>query len=395
MAFTAVMLAANLGWLYNEHVGAAQLQTRSLSLTSTLSGDITTGAANTETNGSDTTHTFTFNTATGATIQSVGFLYCDNAIGTCNLPTGLSAETGTSIVTQTDNGTPFGAAYSIDGTISTDNFLCATNGTGNVITAGNTVIFAFDDIRNPDYNASPTNPDDNTFFVRISLYSDATCTTVVDEGTVASAITQGISITSKVVETLGFSVANDAAIAAEGANCQAITGSGAITLGDPLEGVLSISQAYDAFSAFRLFTNSANGTLVRYRGATLTKGTDDIDAINPGPSASAVGTEQFGLAIDADGVLAITGSDGGFGGVGQLDLAADYDGGEGTITNGGTATFAFVPNTITTLAESTPPAGTGYVSCDTAAVRYIGNISALTPAGTYTTTIVYYAVPTY
>ena len=396
MVFTLLLMAFNLSWLFGQEAGAAQVTTRSLQLSSTLDGTQTTGAANSETNGSDTTHTFTFDPATTGSVLSAEFEYCTTAIGTCTAPTGLNVVTGTTITIQTSEGTTFSNLYSIDGAgqnncLAAANRICITNATGNTFTAGTggTIVFAFDDILNPSTLG--------TFFVRMMTYSDSAWTTTRDDGTVASSITTGITITSRVAETLGFSTtANLAGSAAEGTTCVALATAGAITLGDALNGALSISQTYDAFSGFRLNTNSANGTLVQYRGNTLTKGTDNIDAIPPPAVVSNVGSEQFGLAIDQDGVAALAGSDGGFGGVGQLDLLDDYNEGEGAITEpGGVAEFAFVANTLTTIAESTPPGGSGYVDCDTAAVRYIGNISPLTPAGTYTTTIVYYAVPTY
>jgi hypothetical protein len=385
LAFTAALLVANLS-IFGAQADAAQLTVRSLSLTSSLEGDVGAAtAANNETNGADASHTITFDPATGGTIESLRFDFCTTAINACTGPTGLVVNSGTAITTQTNEGVTFTNAYAIDGT-SDANTLNVDNATGNSFTAGTggTIVFTFDDITNPT--------DVGTFFVRITTYTNDDYTGAVDTGTVASAITTGITITSKVVETLGFSTtADDAGDPAEGSTCAALTGSGALTLGDVTEGTLSISQAYDEFSAFRLYTNAANGVVVQYEGSTLTKGADNINAAGAGQVASTVGSEQFGLAVDADGGI-FTEDNEGFGGAGQLTLGANYNGGEGTITNGGTALFAFVADTKTTMATSTSNA---YVDCDTAAVRYIGNISPLTPAGTYTTTIVYFAVPTY
>lgn len=386
LAFTAALLVANISVFSVGRADAAQITTRSVSLTSSLDGTNTTGAANSETNGADTTHTFTFDPATTGTVRSLEFEYCTTAIGACTAPTNIEVETGTTVTVQTNEGVAFTNSYAINGTQSTANKISVANATGNTFTAGTggTIVFAFDDIRNPDTEA--------TFFVRVRTYSDAAWTTLVDDGTVASAITNGIAITSRVVETLGFSTTtDDAGEVAEGANCAALGGStSAITLGDPTEGTLSITQAYDEFSAFRLYTNAANGVVVQYEGSTLTKGADVIDAAGGTAIASSVGAEQFGLAVDANGATLFDGDNGGFGGAGQLTLGVEYDGGDGTIVNGGTATFAFVADTKTQIASAA-----GYVTCDTAAVRYIGNISPLTPAGTYTTTVVYFAVPTY
>ncbi|MDQ3065359.1 MAG: hypothetical protein M3Q36_03770 [bacterium] len=383
LAFTAALLVANLSIFSIGQAGAAQFSVRSVNLSSTLDGT-NTGTANSELGGSDSTHTFAFDNATAGTVLSMRFEYCQAAIGACTAPTNIEVETGTTITTQTHEGTTLATVFTVNGASSTANRLDITRASGAAFgagTAGN-LVFAFDDIRNPDTEA--------TFFVRMTSYSDAAWTTAVDTGTVASSITTGIAITSKVVETLGFSTtATVGGVGAEGTTCAAVTGSGAIALGDATEGTLSISQAYDAFSAFRLYTNAAGGVVVQYRGSTLTKGADSIDAIGGVLAASDVGVEQFGLAIDPNGGI-FTGDTGGFGAAGQLALAANYSDGDGTIIDGGTASFAYVASTLTTIATAS-----SYVDCDTAAVRYIGNISPLTPAGTYTTTVVYYAVPTY
>lgn len=380
LAFMSVLFAANFWSVFSMTADAAQFQVRSLDMASSLDGNETTGAANSETNGSDTTHTFQFNVASTTALQAIRFEYCTTAIGACTTPTGVNHLTNDpTISVQTINGGAWGAAWA-EGTHTAAQINLTNTGTG-ALTAGHTAVFSFTGIQNPTSAG--------TFFVRITSYSDA-FSTVVDQGNVAQSITEGITITSLVVETLGFSTtADDAGDPAEGASCDPLTGSGALTLGDVTEGTLSISQAYDEFSAFRLYTNSANGVVVQYEGSTLTKGSDNIDAIGGTAAASLVGSEQFGLAIDPDGGI-FTEDDEGFGGAGQLALGAQYNDGDGTITSGGTASFAFVADTKTTIATAS-----SFVDCDTAAVRYIGNISPLTPAGTYTTTIVYFAVPTY
>jgi hypothetical protein len=386
LAFMAVLTIANLSIFSIGEAGAAQLATRSLVLTSTLQGSVT-GTANTELSGNDATYAFTFTHPTAATVRAFEFIFCTTAIGACTGPTGLDADTTPAVTLQEDDNVAFSNAYTLAGAGNSNNTVRFINATGNAVGANSVIEFNFDDVTNSTTLG--------TFFVRVTTYdSDTTWngTTDIDTGTVASSITNGIAITSRVVETLGFSTTtDDAGEVAEGASCAALGGSSsAITLGDVTEGTLSISQAYDEFSAFRLYTNAANGVIVQYHGATLTKGADNIDAIGGTATASAVGSEQFGLAVDANGASLFDGDAGGFGGAGQLTLGTEYDGGDGTITNGGTATFAFVAGTKTQMASAS-----SFVTCDTAAVRYIGNISPLTAAGTYTTTVVYFAVPTY
>lgn len=370
LAFTAALLVVNLS-IFSAQADAAQLANRSLTLSSTLDGTHTDGSAGDPTNGSAASHSFSFDTTGGAT--SATFTYCTNAIGTCTTPTGLVIP-GAPVASS-------GSASALGGVITwTD-----------TIPAASTVTVSFDGITNPTYIASPTNQDDNTFFVRI-------VTDGGDEGTVASAITEGIVITARVAETLGFSTAaydgtNPWISETASSTCDALEGSGAITLGDPTDGTLSISTTYDAYSGFRLYTNAASGVSVQYEGTTLTKGLDTIAAVGGTAVGNSTGSEQFGLAVDltVDGAntdLTDASTDDP-GTAGRLDIGDEYDGGNDTF---GTGAWAFDDSTglPVELASSN-----GYVSCDTYAVQYIGNIAPTTAAGTYTTTIVYSAVPTY
>ena len=394
LAFLASLTAVNLASVFNNKVGAAQFESRSLTLSSSLDGNTTTGVANSATNGSDTSHLFQFNIPSTTSLQSARFEYCTTAIGTCTAPTGMSAS-GATFVTQTINGGAWSSAWTI-GT-NTANRVNITN-TGSAPGANQTAVFTFENIKNPTSVGS--------FFVRITTYSDA-FTTIIDEGTVSGSVTEGIDITARVAETLGFSTTaemDNTHVPAEGGACAPLTGSGAIQLGDPTDHTLSISTAYDAYSAFRLYTNSANGVLVQYQGDSLRKSaTDIIDSIGGTAAASAVGSEQFGLAVAPTSNSQTGGAWDNLDATqptntaGALELGAEYDGGDGTITNAGTATFAYdstAPNTPKTIAQSDTAYG-GYITCASAAVRYLGNVSPLTAAGTYRTTIVYSVVPTY
>lgn len=357
IAFTAVLTVVNFASIFSAKVGAAQVAARSLTLSSSLPGDATDGIPGSETNGSDATHTIAF--TANVSSDTVTLTYCTTALGGCTTPTGLDLS-GAVLDGASMNVT--GPATPNAGVVTIDDGVDAAGATSIVLTG----------IKNPTVKG--------TFFVRIA--SDT------DEGTVTSSITEGIAITTRVVETLGFSVTGSmAGIGDPGASCDPLTGVGAIRMGDT-EDTLSITTAYDEYSAFRLYTNSANGTVVQYEGSTLTKGGDSIDAMAV-KGVSTPGSEQFGLAIDQSGNSEQYASTS-FGAAGQLAIESDYTDGAGLINGAADAEFMFVANTATDIARST-----SYVECDTALVRYVANISPLTPAGTYTTTIVYSAVPTY
>jgi hypothetical protein len=235
-----------------------------------------------------------------------------------------------------------------------------------------------------DYIENP-NTTNEEFFVRITTFSDTAWTTTVDQGTVANSTAAQIDITAKVQETLNFSVG--ATPTAPTASCNAL-GNAPILLGLAPDGVLDFAQAYDAHSYFRVSTNANGGTIIYYSGDTLKNGANDIDAASAAGEPSTVGQEEFGLAIDPSDTVGTDGHS-----FTSLAPTPPYDDGAGTITDGGTATFAFDVASVTTPVSVASSAGT--ITCDTGSVRYIGNISTTTPPGVYNTIITYLALPTY
>lgn len=371
------------------HASAAQITSRKLTVSSSANGSITTGAALSGTNGSKTKHTFDFTLGTTGTVGSIEFEYCTTPLPgtTCTAPTGMDASTVTTIGGTTASGWSLGTA----GNAPTASRLRITHTAASMSGA---VQFAFGTGSGggTDYIKNPTS-DNSTFFVRITTYSTTSWGTTVDQGTVANSTTQQIDITAKVQETLNFSVgapisAGVGTVPAPGSSCTAFSDSGALQLGDNTDGTLSFTQSYDAHSYFRISTNANGGTIIYYSGDTLKNGSNSIAAIGGTETASAVGTAQFGLALDSSDTQSGSGYS-----FSQLSPDVGYDEGSGTITNGGTAKFAFSTASVTTPVAVASASGT--VTCDTGSVRYLGNISTTTPPGIYTTTLSYIATPTY
>ncbi len=386
LTFMTLLTVVNFAAFFGT-AGAAQLTSRQLTLSSSLPGNqVGDSVAGSATNGSDAEHVFAFNIVTaGAT--AMRFDYCTTPIGGCTMPTGLD-------LTSVDVGTVSGV-----GSLGTPVVGNAAPGTGNRVTLTGGTLSVGAAVVTLDTIVNPT--DLGTFFVRMSTSSDSFAT-VTDEGTVASAITEGITITTRVVETLGFSTTATGIgtlPAGSASNCPALSGSGAINLGLSPDFTLDINNTYGAYSAFRIYTNAANGAAVTYEGDTLRRGSNpltdpDINEIGGTATAPATSTEQFGLAVhltDADTEVDSSANTT-HGGTGQLAIGAQYQGGAltGAVPSG---TYAFVANTPTEIASSASTGG--YVDCDTYAVQYMANVSPVTPSGTYTTTIVYVAVPQY
>lgn len=377
-------------------VSAAELTTRSVKISSSEPGGVNTGAAGSGSNGAEAQYTFGFTVATAGQIQSMLFEACTTPLPgtTCTAPTGMNMA-NLAGATLTTTGTNFTSGFSVDNTTvltgtpyncsgtspGRTNCLAVTRSSASSVSGAVTLTYT---VNSSHYITNPTSAN-STFFIRITTYSDAAYSTAVDSGTVANSTAQSVNITALVQETLNFSVGTT--VTAPSTNCTAFSDSGNLALGN-VNGVLSYTQAYDGHSYFRVSTNAGNGTAVFYSGGTLTSGANTITAIGTSAASSTVGSPQFGLAIDPSDTESGSGYS-----FSQLSSTAPYGNGNGTITNGGSAQFAFSTASATTPVQIASSSGT--ITCDTGSVRYIGNISTTTPPGIYTTTITYIAAPTY
>lgn len=225
-----------------------------------------------------------------------------------------------------------------------DNTIILQNATGLGLPAGTQVkvlFFATD----TDYI---TNPGAGAFFVKINTFKTFDALTggvtlkdnidnpgyVIDGGvTVANVMNQSIQITTKVLETMQFSVGTvdpDTLDSTDGATdtqstfekavgytptgdthkkhttCDIILkgmtptdAQNVLELGDQAsESSLSTEHTYATHSYWRLSSNSSAGATVYYSGHTLSNTSgDEIKAIGASSDISNVGSEQFGLAI--------------------------------------------------------------------------------------------------
>lgn len=330
-----------------------------------------------------------------------------------------------------------------------NNYITLTKAAGEDVSSGDEVQIIF----RPSESIYITNPGSREFFVKINTYSsdtnligshndatpnDTSDHTVVDGGvTVANVMTDSIHITTKVLETMSFSVGtqNRDTVDIGGAGnshgkCDAILtpNNNRLNLGNPsAEYSLETGKAWDVYSYWRLSSNSSGGASVYYSGDTLRNTVGDHIADMPAEVASAPGQEQFGLGfVDAgldtmDTNPAVTWANGTAGAhqalvrsypfitlTGQTaapydalsaqGAADDYDEAAGTIDDGlggpGSAKFKFLASSQT-IPELIAQQNEMVISCSTAKMRYVANIGADTPAGVYTTKINYLAAPQY
>ncbi len=305
-----------------------------------------------------------------------------------------------------------------------------------------------------------TNPGSGAFFVKINTYKTddpleqiptvpyATNTDIIDGGvTVANVMTDSIHITTKVLETMAFSVGTrnrddvtlncvggaDAATGCEGVSgyqhgtCDPIqqVNNNQLQLGDPdAEYSLETGKAWSVYSFWRLSSNSSGGATVYYSGNTLANTVGDEITHMPAEAASNPGTEQFGLGFVAPtaGSAEYTADQPGravdsfpfrtlntqtSGKFDILDLpaqtyTAQYDEAQGGNIGGTDSTshvssdakFKFNKASLT-VPEPIAQQNDQVISCSTAKMRYVANIGADTPAGVYTTKVNYLAAPQY
>lgn len=435
-------------------------------------------------NGMKTGETFSFrvstdSVATTTPIKAFTLQYCTTAAGFCQAPgnnTGDSRDT-----TREDNATAFanpvptsdldvvtdGVTPWAEGTgpgtyqvllndtptsgwvmstknVEDDAYVGDLTGKNNFITLTNTtgITPVFNDKIDIVFSASSTNyitnPGADAFFVKINTYdSDNTSGTdllpdtdanIIDGGvTVANVMTDSIHITTKVLETMAFSVGtqNPDTQPVQHGSCDAINviNGNRLELGNlNAEYSLETDTAYDVYSYWRLSSNSSGGATVYYSGNTLANTVgDDINPMTT-MAHSQPGTEQFGMAlVDAglDALDSATGPDtGDMDGDGDtaeilplrpfpanhvtpniapLIIESDYANGAGTIsdtTTANNAQFTFKSSSLQTP-EVIAQENTDVISCATSKVRYVANIAADTPSGVYTTKINYLAAPQY
>ena len=358
------------------------------------------------------------------------------------------AQNGWSI--ETINAESHVAHTAPDALTGKKNMIRLTNSTGITPAAGDKIDIVF----KASSSAYITNPGEGSFFVKINTYDTATLTqlipnvaaesntNIIDGGvTVANVMTDSIHITTKVLETMAFSVGTQnrdtVDVTNGGANPSAIHGTcdpvqnvngNRLDLGDPsAEFSLDTRQAYDANSYWRLSSNSSGGATVYYSGNTLANTVgDEIAQAGPTEATNTPGTEQFGLGfVDAglddfdaafDTLVAapqsrhknpesfpfrtLSSQTAGKYDVSTLPTqptSANYDEATGTLGTGGnagTAKIAFQKSSLT-VPVAIAQQNEQVISCATAKMRYIANIGADTPAGVYTTKINYLAAPQY
>lgn len=461
-------------------------------------------------NGQKTGETFTFKVSTdssgaGPNIMAMTLQYCTGAAGNCRAPGDNTGDQRTTNREANSVAHPLGRSdlevvgpfvegtgdgtfqVFINGNPTTGWTMASINaedtahsealtGKHNLIRLTHTTGIEpeADDVVTVVFRASDsvyiTNPGSGAFFVKINTYNTNTVsqlipaipavdnTNIIDGGvTVANVMTDSIHITTKVLETMAFSVGTrnrdtvtlnceDYVFPATSPQEQALIDAGCeaddsgtvphgtcdpiqqvngnrLQLGDPdAEYSLQTDQAWSVYSYWRLSSNSSGGATVYYSGNTLANTVGDEIQDMPVEANSLPGTEQFGLGfvtpkapsaeytgqhptrpVDSFPFRTLASQTTGRFDIGNLPnqtYTSQYDEAEGILGTDNeeivspSAKFKFLKSSLT-VPEPIARQNEQVISCATAKMRYVGNIGADTPAGVYTTKINYLAAPQY
>lgn len=361
-------IAILIGGILPGTVSAGQVTSRSITMS--------TSAAS----ATSVTYTATFTPATSITHPDVILDFCSNdpLIGdSCTATAGTDVPNFTSAAASGWTVTTIGSNRGVILTTSTVSFTAATP-----------VTITVTGVTNPSNTAS--------FYGRVLTYTtggasghtSASPGSYTDYGGVALSTAANISITSKVFETLSYCVFQS--------SCGTPP---TLTLGDPTTGALSASNAYVNNNAqYTIATNAASGAAVALRGTTLCRsstpsdcntgsaGVYTITGIGSSETASAVGSEQFGMCVDTTGATGSLAADSPY-----ADSINNCHSGLSTGSYSGSSKFGFNDSTGangTNNAGGSPlMSSTAPISSYTGTFAFLGNISATTEAGIYTTSL--------
>lgn len=296
-------------------------------------------------------HTMRFTTPTGASTTGQTIVitfpatydFTAKAIASVSFTHGVSTGAeNTETLAASPSATAWGAVFSATAN-RTLTLTTPTDGVGAAVLAPNDkVIITYS-------SASSTNPSS------AGSYTATVTTSPGDTGDLTNVILNSnqVNISGTVPQSITFTISTTTisfgTLSAVAARFASSTGSGDST---EVEGHNIVAG-----------TNAANGYTITASGTTLTYSNFTINPIGSSNTASAVGTEQFGLRATATG---------GTGAVSAPYAAAGF----------AFATSSF-PSTLATAAGAT--ANTTY------SLRYITNITSNTEAGVYTANLSYIA----
>ena len=286
--------------------------------------------------GATTSYSFLFTVPSATVIKSASFTACTTASGACSTPTAFSGS-GASLSSQPTN---LGDASGWTGDFTAAGSLKVKK-TGNATAPTGSQTVAFSSVVNPTLT-------NQTFYFRITTYSDDTWTTAIDTGTVATSTAGQITVNVPIDELLTFTLASSTS-----------------TLSSPTP-----SATGSGTSSMSISTNARSGYSITYNGVAPTDGVTALTGMAYG--ASTINTKQFGLNLVSNTTPSVGTNVGGAGsGVAYGNYA-------------NTNNFKFLSGDK--VASASAPSNT-----NTFTVSYIANMDGATSAGVYQTILNYVA----
>jgi hypothetical protein len=193
--------------------------------------------------------------------------------------------------------------------------------------------------------------------------------TIVLGGAFGDSATMEVDIIADDQIVVNATVDSNLAFTIDDADGQIYFGSLSTSAAKWAHGTSTSGSASDvAAHTMTIVTNAASGYTISYSGALLTSGSNDIDAASITNDADgSQDTEQFAIGYSASG---------------DATVASGYDH-NATAAN---RDWTFVAGSAQTVVSETVPTAT-----ETISAYYLANISGLTKAGNYTTTLTYIA----
>jgi peptide methionine sulfoxide reductase MsrB len=364
---------------------------------------------------------------TAAAKQGIIYQFCTTPLGSCTLPTGMSVQAATHDA-QTgwpSNGTAF-TAHAVtdenDCDMSTTNSKMCFERT-SATTGGGAVTHTISGITAPSSQ--------QTVYIRIAIYSDNDFQTVdrLDDGTVAVAFNDQLTVNGRVQERLAFCIAaidDAAALPADVATCSALTTTvvdigvidNSLVVKAPVDDNPPTSLGNDDYGIAMVNTNASNGVSITFFSEQAGSGTNQLRAFRVtgatcNASAATLTDQCFRSAAgDTSGGTAVTAGNEYFGmnipcidttQGSTVNLVADTDfDGDGTTTSAANCentdtntTFAW--NDTSTATEIATSAGSSVKVVDDEIVKlaFGASAEATTPTGAYTVVSTYIATPTF
>ena len=290
------------------------------------------------------------NFTTGTTVHCMAVALNDQADGSGSIPNNIDTSSST-----LSSSTLFSGSWSVDN--SSNGILRITSVAGEAPAANGNVVWA-----------GVTNGDtDQTYYALVTTYTDTGCTSgnEVDSTTLAFAYKDGTLVSLTLEPTLLFTV--------NGVNLAANVNSTALTVASTATGIdhgTTVTTSANGVSAHDLTvtTNASGGYNVYLRDTgPLTNAAGDTIALHTGTNAAptsfpATGTEAWGYTTE------------------DADLAQFS----------GNRWAGFTTSNEQVMTNSSATAGS-----ETVRVGHQVGIANSTPAGTYTTTMIYTIVATY